>query len=99
VRWFGLKERIPYKRGKVAERRKHFAQLQEHLRDFIQQQLPELVLAGPVCAMLQSSWTKDTEDQTDAVLAALMGYWHYKYAGARSQILGDVDTGFILVPR
>jgi predicted RNase H-like nuclease len=98
VRWFGLSERLLYKKGRVAERRVHFTTLQQHLVKFMNAELPELRVAQSVQLLLQQSWTKDVEDQTDAVLAALIGYWHWRHQGSRSQVLGDLDGGFILLP-
>jgi predicted RNase H-like nuclease len=98
VRWFKLQERIPYKKGKVTERRQHFRQLQVHLEHFLQEALPELQLSQQIRTLLQQPWSKNIEDQTDAVLAALIGYWHWRHAGQRSQVLGDLTTGFLLLP-
>lgn len=98
VRWFGLTERLPYKRGRVAEKRKVFRELQGHLGKALAVHFPEIAVAASVRALLREPWTKDVEDQTDALVCALIGYWHVAYAGRRTQVLGDLETGFLLVP-
>jgi predicted RNase H-like nuclease len=98
VRWFGLKERLPYKRGTVAEKRQVFRELQGHLLKTLAGRFPEVDAGDAVRALLQESWTKDIEDQTDAIVCALIGWWHVREEGRRSQVLGDLETGFLLVP-
>ena len=98
VRWFGLAERLPYKRGRVAEKRKVFRELQGHLMKALAVHFPEVELAASVRALLREPWTKDVEDQTDALVCALIGYWHVASGGRRTQVLGDLETGFLLVP-
>ena len=48
--------------------------------------------------IFEKSWTKDNEDQMDALICGLMGYWHWIHNGEKTEVLGDKDTGFILVP-
>lgn len=98
VRWFGLQERLPYKRGTVAERRRVFAVLQGHLKQALAGLFPEVEPGGQVRTLLESAWTKDVEDQTDAVVCALIGWWHVRHRGERTEVLGDLATGFLLVP-
>ena len=98
VRWFGLAERLPYKRGRVAEKRTVFRELQGHLMKALAVHFPEVELAPSVRALLREPWTKDVEDQTDALVCALIGYWHVASGGRRTQVLGDLETGFLLVP-
>lgn len=98
VRWFGLRERLAYKRGTVAEKRIVFRELQGHLRTALAKRFPEVDAGDAVHGLLEQSWTKDVEDQTDAVVCALIGWWHVRDGGRRTQVLGDLETGFLLVP-
>lgn len=98
VRLLGLEARIPYKRGPVVARRAAFATLQEGLRGCLVRHFPRLELAPEVHGLLRLPWTKDTEDRTDGLICALVGYWHWLHGGQRSQILGDLTSGFLLVP-
>lgn len=98
VRWFELAERIPYKRGPVAARRVEFARLQALLRHWLPLRFPHLVLDAATLALLGQPWSKDVEDQTDSLVCALIGEWHWRYRGTRSQVVGDAITGFFIVP-
>jgi len=99
VRLFGLEERIPYKKGAVTERRREFRRYQRLLRKSLDDLFPRLELNKAAAGLLTLGWTKDVEDQTDGLLCALIAYWHWMHRGAQSQVLGDLATGFILVPR
>jgi predicted RNase H-like nuclease len=99
VRWFHLDRTIKYKRGPVAERRREFARLQRLLRAWLVERAPALAEDPATGALLRTVWTKDTEDMTDALLCALVG-WQAAVHGPRSlEILGDLRTGFIVLPR
>jgi len=99
VRLFGLNERIPYKRGRVDARRREFRRLQAELRTCLAAHFPALEMSAPLARLLDLPWTKDAEDQTDAFFCALIGYWHWLHRGEKSEVLGDLATGFILIPR
>lgn len=98
IRWFGLDRTIKYKRGPVAERRKEFARYQGHVREFLSREFSGLSSAPAVQEVLTLSWTKQQEDQLDSFVCALIGWWHVRFAGSRSEILGDTVTGQILLP-
>lgn len=98
VRLFGLDQRIPYKRGPVVERRRMFGILQSHLHKFLLQHFPFLAEDREVQRLLQEPWTKAVEDQTDALFCSLIGVWHRLHDGRKTQVLGDTETGFLLVP-
>ena len=98
VRWFGLGRTIKYKRGPVAARRREFARLQRLLRAWLADHAPEIAADLPTRRLLRTAWTKDTEDMTDALLCALVG-WQWAVRGRRSlEILGDRHGGFIVLP-
>ncbi len=99
VRLFGLRERIPYKRGSVEARRRAFRDLQAKLSTCLREHFPALQVSLALSGLLRMPWTKDVEDQTDAFFCALIGYWHWLHKGQRTETLGDLTTGFILVPR
>jgi len=99
VRLFGLNERIAYKRGRVDARRREFRRLQAHLRACLDAHFPALEVNTELSRLLGLPWTKDVEDQTDAFFCALIGYWHHLHRGKKSEILGDLASGFVLIPR
>ena len=100
IRLFGLERIVKYKRGPVAARRGEFARLQGLLRECLQTRFApgEWVGTATLDAILSVPWTKPAEDRLDALLCALVGYHHWRHDGARSEVLGDLETGFILVP-
>ncbi len=99
VRLFGLSERIPYKRGRVDARRREFRRLQAELRTCLTAHFPALEMSAELARLLGLPWTKNIEDQTDALFCALIGYWHWLHHGTKTEVLGDLATGFILFPR
>ena len=99
VRWFGLADRIPYKRGPVAARRVAFAGLQAHLRKALGERFGHLHLPPAAIDLLHAPWHKDVEDQTDSLVCALVGEWHWRHRGRLTEVLGDRETGFFIVPQ
>ena len=98
VRLFRLPRIIKYKKGPVADRRREFRRLQGLLRDLLAAEFPILTLDSETPALLVAPWSKPVEDRTDALFCALIALWHVHYRGTRSEILGDLATGFILLP-
>jgi predicted RNase H-like nuclease len=98
VRWGNLERTLKYKKGTVAHRREEFARLQGLVQEVLASLFPE-VDPGPVLPLLQADWSKPVEDQVDAFLSLLVGYQHLRSAGQETEVLGDLDTGFLLVPR
>lgn len=98
VRWFGLRRTIKYKRGPVSARRREFARLQRHLRKWLDVRAPGIAARADIASLLRLPWTKDHEDRTDALLCALIGWqWAVRGRGA-IEILGDEETGFLVLP-
>jgi predicted RNase H-like nuclease len=98
VRFFRLPRIIKYKKGRAADRRREFRRLQRHLRALLSAEFPFLAVDTETIALLSTPWSKPIEDRTDALFCALIALWHVYYQGARSEILGDITTGFILLP-
>ena len=98
VRWFGLERTIKYKRGPVANKRLEFQRYQQELRAYIEEAWPEMVLPENFQVVLGSLWSKRSEDLLDAYFCALIGLWHIAHAGERTQVLGDLLTGHMIVP-
>lgn len=102
VRWFGLDRIFEYKR-KTGRSRDHatteFRRLQRSLVELLQGRFTGLRVAPATAALLAAPWSKPVEDQVDALVCALIGLWHVRHAGARTEVFGDTETGFVLVPR
>ncbi|MDA9924307.1 DUF429 domain-containing protein [Verrucomicrobiales bacterium] len=98
VRWFGLGKTIKYKRGRIVERRAEFSRYQSLLWEFLCDEFPHLLSDEVVEELLSLAWTKDQEDRLDALLCALIGWWHLRFGGKKSEILGNDISGHILLP-
>ena len=97
VRLFKLQRIVKYNKGAVAERRAEFRRLQRLVRRFMAESFPDLILNDETRNLLKTSWSKPVEDLTDALFCALIGLWHVE--GRGSETIGDLSTGFILLPR
>ena len=96
VRLFRLDRIIKYKKGSVAHQKAEFRRLQRLLRRFMSESFPDLILGDEARKLLQTTWSKSVEDLTDALFCALIGLWHIK--GRGTEAIGDLETGFILLP-
>jgi len=99
VRLFKLNRIVKYKKGPIAERRKEFKRLQRLITKSLQEHFPFLNLDEETVALLKKQWTKPIEDRTDALFCALVGLWHVHHRGTMSEVIGDLKTGFILLPK
>lgn len=99
VRLLGLERIIKYKRGPVAARRAEFARLQDGLRKLLATRFPALTPAPAIRKLLREPWSKPVEDRTDALVCAIIGYLHWQARGRHSEVMGDRQTGFILLPK
>ena len=98
VRWFGLDRVLKYKRPPAAARRREFARYQALLRGLLGREFAGLAPDPGWEALLTAPWSKDDEDPLDAFLCSLIAWWHWRDHGARTQVLGDLEGGFLLVP-
>ncbi|MCE0499720.1 MAG: DUF429 domain-containing protein [Methylacidiphilales bacterium] len=98
IRLFDLDRIIKYKKGKIAAKRSESRRLQDLLRKSLQNHQIDIVVSQEIEALLNADLSKTVEDQTDAVVCALIGYLHWKYQGHLSKVIGSIDQGFILLP-
>jgi predicted RNase H-like nuclease len=98
VRLFKLPRIIKYKKGRVSQRRREFRRLQNLMRKLLSAQFPFLQLNNEAKTLLRQPWAKPVEDKADALFCALIGSWHWRYRGRRSEVIGNLRTGFILLP-
>jgi len=99
LRWFERDRIFKYKKGRVAEKRIEFAALQRALLSHLRSRLPRLSEQVEVLALLKQTWSKSVEDQTDALMCALLAYDHWYGQGRLTEILGDLQTGFVVIPK
>lgn len=99
IQLFGIEKTIKYKKGLVASKRAGFLRYQSYLRDCLARELPEWLDSAPHRTLLETPWSKPIEDQTDSVLCALIAYLHLRFGENRTEVLGNDETGHILLPR
>lgn len=100
VHLFQLPRILKYKKGRLAERRAELGRLRSHILAHLPrhqpslriqaQDLPEIPERGPAL--------KAVEDQLDSLICAYAAaHWWY-WGLARNWVLGNLETGFIVVP-
>lgn len=99
VRLFKLPRIIKYKKGRVVDRKREFGKLQRLIARCLRDEFDFLTTNAQANALLARVWSKPVEDQVDAMFCALIGLWHWHHQGRRSEILGDLRTGFIRLPK
>ena len=98
VRLLRLPRIVKYKRGPVEVRRAEFAHLQGLLRGLVATEFDFLEIGDETRRLLAEPWSKPVEDLTDAFFCALVGLWHVRHRGRRSEVLGSLESGFVLLP-
>lgn len=96
---FGLERILKYKKGPVAARRAELSRFQDMLRHELPR-LPSRVEPPPdePIHSLRGAELKAREDVLDAHLCAATAAV-YLHAPERFEAVGDLDTGYVLVPR
>ena len=102
IHLFELPQILKYKKGKLAERRSELVRLRQLISDRLPhhtpcldlihspQSLPEIPLTG--AAM------KAVEDQLDSLICAYVAAHWWCWGLERNWVLGDRETGYIVVP-
>ena len=105
VRLFGLDERILYKKGRVAKKRKGLQQYQGHLQSLIQREAPNLLkhfdveraLAPDTAQSAKGKAIKRLDDTLDGLTCALAAWLIWKEPD-RWEMIGDLN-GYIVAPK
>jgi len=103
INLFKLTRILKYKKGKLVDRRQELNQLRACITDLLPSLEPALSLATldyiPAIATKQTGKElKAIEDQLDSLLCGyIAAHWWY-WGVAKNMVLGDLDTGFIVIP-
>lgn len=99
IHLFQLPQILKYKKGRVGDRRQQLTRL----RQLILEQLPQLTpaLAAPALPEIPATGRalKAVEDQLDSLICAYGAAHWWCWGTARNLTLGDVASGYIVVPR
>ncbi|MEN9220082.1 MAG: DUF429 domain-containing protein [Thermostichales cyanobacterium BF4_bins_65] len=100
VRLFGLPRILKYKKGPLGQRRSELGRLRDYLQQLLPTLEPPLALAEPLPGIPERlRQLKAVEDQLDSLVCAYVAaHWWY-WGLARNQVLGDTDSGYLVVPR
>ena len=105
VHLFGLDRILKYKKGKLADKKAELSKLYDYIRYKLPQLEPSLELndkmidASPsTLEGLTGRQVKVLEDRLDSIICAYIGaYWWY-WGQERNWVLGDLTSGYIVVP-
>ena len=103
INLFGLTRILKYKKGKIAERQKELDKLRKYIIQVLPSLEPTLSIANSekiplVIGKKTGKELKNVEDQLDSLLCAyIAAHWWY-WGITKNLVLGDLETGFIVVP-
>ncbi|GAB4229025.1 MAG: DUF429 domain-containing protein [Stanieria sp.] len=107
INLFGLTKILKYKKGKIAERQIELIKLHRYITNVLPTLTPRLNLIldqgnSSLLPFIPDSITgtqfKAIEDQLDSLLCAyIAAHWWY-WGEERNLVLGNLDTGYIIVP-
>lgn len=109
VRLFALDERIPYKAKqgrRVADRLDALTRYRDLLVALLADRLPDVATSPAVMRWLaapphhlRGAAIKGYEDVLDALTCAVVAHHAWEYGREGLDIIGDLETGFVAVPR
>jgi len=102
IHLFQLSRILKYKKGNLAEKKAELQKLQHYIQTILPNLIPALDLTDFPLLTLPLSLTgkqlKAIEDQLDSLICAYIGaYWWY-WGTEKNWVLGDRETGYIVVP-
>ncbi|MEM8610882.1 MAG: DUF429 domain-containing protein [Cyanobacteria bacterium P01_H01_bin.105] len=98
VHLFGLARILKYKKGPIAQRRQELARLRSLILQHLPKHTPALAIEHLPAIPERGLALKAVEDQLDSLVCAY-GAAHWWYWGdQRNQVLGNLETGYIVVP-
>ena len=102
INLFGLEKIIKYKKGRIVERRRELNRLRGYITDVLPQLEPRLNLdLTKIPAIAEKPTGKELkaiEDMLDSLICAYVAAHWWCWGMAKNMVLGDLDTGFIIIP-
>lgn len=103
---FHLEKRLLYKKGDVETRRRGLTLLQEKLFEELTRLKPHLQADKKLQTLLRKDVSlmggrtlKAYEDTLDSLSCAYIGLYHWYWGEERSEVVGDTQTGYIVIPK
>ena len=107
IHLFNLDRILKYKKGRLVERQRELMKLQKYILKILPTYTPCLSLSPsdsslvpflPLSDTVTGKMLKALEDQLDSLICAYIGaYWWY-WGKERNWVLGEANTGYIVVP-
>lgn len=99
VNLFNLDRILKYKKGKLSDRLIELTKLRNYILMVLPALEPPLGLVNLPEIPSQGKAMKEVEDMLDSLICAYIGaYWWY-WGEAKNLVLGDRETGYIIVPQ
>ena len=95
---FGLDERLPYKKGRVQERRSGLRELERLISTLRTRDVPLVADRIAVTDNVRGTALKEIEDVLDARVCAWVAATWTRFGTARIRLFGDRSHGHIAVP-
>ncbi|MEO1147046.1 MAG: DUF429 domain-containing protein [Cyanobacteria bacterium J06638_22] len=100
IRLFRLPRILKYKKGRVSDRHIALSQFRQHILDSLPSANPSLSITEDDLPTIPKTGVamKAVEDQLDSLICAYVAAHWWAWGQERNQILGDGETGYIVVP-
>jgi predicted RNase H-like nuclease len=103
---FNLRKRLLYKKGDIETRRNGLVFLQKMLLERLPGLRPPLRADKKLKDLLQRDLSstkgralKAYEDTLDSLFCAYIAFYHWYWGEEKSEVLGDMETGYIVIPK
>ena len=99
VNLFNLDRILKYKKGRLSDRYLELTKLRNYILSILPSLEPKLQLINLPEIPSQGKAMKEVEDMLDSLICAYVGaYWWY-WGEEKNVVLGDGETGYIVVPQ
>jgi len=103
---FGRTRIIKYKKGRISDRRAGLSEFRDSIQHHLSIHSPCLIMSPALSAFFSIELTtlagkalKHYEDSLDALLCAYLAAYFWKWGYDRCEMIGDLQTGYIINPR
>jgi len=100
IRLFRLERILKYKKGRVSDRHLALSTFRQYILESLPAAHPPLIIQADDLPAIPTTGVamKAVEDQLDSLICAYVAaHWWY-WGQERNQVLGDKETGYIIVP-
>jgi predicted RNase H-like nuclease len=101
VRLFALKKTLKYKMRKGRDKKSRESELKGYLLYLkgLEEAEPPLKMGRKFIEEIKEAPLKKREDLLDALFSAYLSAWFYHHGPSGYEMIGDMETGYILLPK